>query len=155
MGVKARRRVRLTILPPSVSRLSRKCGSLDVSQPYGPSWPVKGTFFYLCDQSKYMLYDAAGKTQTRLVLKTVVFSGSCCLYNQVRSLPPWRCRQQNNSNAWYYSVVRHVVTSKKTIIFALKPRKPQISRPVSFFCGYTKRSRVPTLYPAVFILRMM
>jgi hypothetical protein len=37
----------MTLLLPSMSRFAGECGSLDVSQAYGPPRPVTGLAFYL------------------------------------------------------------------------------------------------------------
>jgi hypothetical protein len=62
-GVKCGWCVGRTTLPPSMSRLSRQCGILNISQPYIPPQPVTGIalFIYLffrlvCSQCWYSIF---------------------------------------------------------------------------------------------------
>jgi hypothetical protein len=48
LGVKRCWRVRLTAQPPSVSRLYRQCGILDISQPHRPLRPDAGIALLFC-----------------------------------------------------------------------------------------------------------
>jgi hypothetical protein len=49
-GGKGSRCISLITSPPSVSWLNRKCGSLDISQPYESPWPVNGDSFTFLTQ---------------------------------------------------------------------------------------------------------
>jgi hypothetical protein len=97
-GKKWRKHVRPTIPPPSLCRLSRKCGIIDVSQPYRPLWPVTGmVLFYItfCNEGTWSKTHL-NVSQVKEVNKILPFVAKC--RNKYGYTPSITERMVQNSN---------------------------------------------------------
>jgi hypothetical protein len=81
LGVKGSWHIRLTASLLSVSWLSRKCGSLDVSQPCGPPRLVTGIALLFSCATHYALF--FGHFIVLMIIRWTLISWKCLKYNWI------------------------------------------------------------------------
>jgi hypothetical protein len=149
LGVKGGRRARLTNSPSPVSRLSRKCGSLNASQPYGPSRAITGIIFLLYI-SNTLFSNVIFKSRNSVVgiatgywlLSEICaievqgrFRGGHCLHIQ-----SWRESQSNSKQCAYVFLVTCLLTVR-----------PKNWGRVSFLCS--AKTQEENRYQQIFSVR--
>jgi hypothetical protein len=95
-------------LLPSVSRLSRQCGILNISQPYRPPRPVTGSALFLCIKLRLSHW---------LALSPAPFLSAlhhCRMYPAVLTRLKWSRRQQVPPKRRYLFIKLHGVTQKNS-----------------------------------------
>jgi hypothetical protein len=79
--------IRLTTSSPSVSQLSRKCGSLDVLQLYLPSWPVTGIALALPTRNN------VNKNRCNGIIGIPIYKGETVIYGSLKIVTAVLCCQ--------------------------------------------------------------